>query len=339
MKLALDAMGGDYAPQEIVLGGIDALNQYDFMEKLYLVGKRDAIEAVLKEAEKDRKIDYTKLEIVEANEVIEMDDHPATAYRRKKDASITVATRLVREGTADAVVSAGSTGGQMVAALFGLGRIKGVHRPAIGCIIPTYEGGKLLVDSGANTNVDENNLVQFAQMGSIYMNCVMGMENPRVGLINNGSEETKGSELTQAVYQRLKEMPDLNFVGNLEGRDVPFGRADVMTCDGFTGNVVLKTMEGMAKVIMEMLQEEVYASTRGKVGGMLLKPSLRNLKKKMDYAEYGGAPLLGVNGVSVVCHGSSKARAIFKAIEVANTCCESRFVEKIKGKYETKSEQ
>ena len=339
MKLALDAMGGDYAPQEIVLGGLDALNQYDFMEKLYLVGKRDAIEAVLKEAEKDRKIDYTKLEIVEANEVIEMDDHPATAYRRKKDASITVATRLVREGTADAVVSAGSTGAAMVAALFGLGRIKGVHRPAIGCIIPTYEGGKLLVDSGANTNVDENNLVQFAQMGSIYMNCVMGMENPRVGLINNGSEETKGSELTQAVYQRLKEMPDLNFVGNLEGRDVPFGRADVMTCDGFTGNVVLKTMEGMAKVIMEMLQEEVYASTRGKIGGMLLKPSLRNLKKKMDYAEYGGAPLLGVNGVSVVCHGSSKARAVFKAIEVANTCCESRFVEKIKGKYEQQSEQ
>ena len=339
MKLALDAMGGDYAPQEIVLGGLDALNQYDFMEKLYLVGKRDAIEAVLKEAEKNQKIDYTKLEIVEASEVIEMDDHPATAYRRKKDASITVATRLVKEGTADAVVSAGSTGGQMVSALFGLGRIKGVNRPAIGCIIPTYEGGKLLVDAGANTNVDEENLVQFAQMGSIYMNCVMGMENPRVGLINNGSEETKGSELTQAVYQRLKEMPDLNFVGNLEGRDVPFGRADVMTCDGFTGNVVLKTMEGMAKVIMEMLQEEVYASTRGKVGGMLLKPSLRNLKKKMDYAEYGGAPLLGVNGVSVVCHGSSKARAIFKAIEVANTCCESRFVEKIKGKYETKSEQ
>ncbi|MBO5115786.1 MAG: phosphate acyltransferase PlsX, partial [Peptococcaceae bacterium] len=265
MKLALDAMGGDYAPQEIVLGGLDALNQYDFMEKLYLVGKRDAIEAVLKEAEKNQKIDYTKLEIVEASEVIEMDDHPATAYRRKKDASITVATRLVKEGTADAVVSAGSTGGQMVSALFGLGRIKGVNRPAIGCIIPTYEGGKLLVDAGANTNVDENNLVQFAQMGSIYMNCVMGMENPRVGLINNGSEETKGSELTQAVYQRLKEMPDLNFVGNLEGRDVPFGRADVMTCDGFTGNVVLKTMEGMAKVIMEMLQEEVYASTRGKV--------------------------------------------------------------------------
>ena len=338
MKLALDAMGGDYAPQEVVLGGLDALQQYDFMEKLYLVGQRDAIEAVLKSAEKDRKIDYDKIEIVEASEIIEMADHTATAYRRKKDASITVATRLVKEGTADAVVSAGSTGGQMVAALFGLGRIKGVSRPAIGCIIPTYEGGKLLVDAGANTNVDETNLVQFAQMGSIYMNSVMGMENPRVGLINNGSEETKGSELTQAVYQQLKELPDINFVGNLEGRDVPFGRADVMTCDGFTGNVVLKTMEGTAKLIMEMLQEEVMASTRGKVGGMLLKPSLRGLKKKMDYAEYGGAPLLGVNGVSVVCHGSSKTRAIFKAIEVANTCCESRFVEKLKGIYEQKSE-
>jgi glycerol-3-phosphate acyltransferase PlsX len=167
----------------------------------------------------------------------------------------------------------------------------------------------------------------------------MGLENPRVGLINNGSEETKGSELTQAVYQKLKEMDDINFVGNIEGRDVPFGRADVMACDGFTGNVVLKTMEGTAKLIMDMLKEEIYASTKGKIGGMLLKPSLSNLKKKMDYAEYGGAPLLGVNGVSVVCHGSSKARAIFKAIEVANTCCESKFVEKLKGKYEQKSEQ
>ena len=239
----------------------------------------------------------------------------------------------------DGMVTAGHTGATVAATKVLVRTLPGVDRPALAASMPAQGGRFLVVDAGANTNVDENNLVQFAQMGSIYMNCVMGMENPRVGLINNGSEETKGSELTQAVYQRLKEMPDLNFVGNLEGRDVPFGRADVMTCDGFTGNVVLKTMEGMAKVIMEMLQEEVYASTRGKVGGMLLKPSLRNLKKKMDYAEYGGAPLLGVNGVSVVCHGSSKARAIFKAIEVANTCCESRFVEKIKGKYETKSEQ
>ena len=186
------------------------------------------------------------------------------------------------------------------------------------------------MDAGANTNVDENNLVQFAQMGSIYMNCVMGMENPRVGLINNGSEETKGSELTQAVYQRLKEMPDLNFVGNLEGRDVPFGRADVMTCDGFTGNVVLKTMEGMAKVIMEMLQEEVYASTRGKVGGMLLKPSLRNLKKKMDYDEVGGAPLLGISKPVIKAHGSSNAKAFKNAVRQAKYCVEMDVVGTIK---------
>ena len=331
MKIALDAMGGDYAPKEIVLGGLQALQEYDYIEKLYLVGQIDKIEAVLAE---QSSLDRSKIELVEATEVIEMEDHPANAYRRKKDASITVATRLVKEGTADAVVSAGSTGGQMVAALFGLGRIKGVKRPAIGCVIPTMTGGKLLVDSGANTNVDVENLVQFAQMGSIYMQCVGGIESPKVGLINNGAEETKGSELTQETYQKLKELDNINFIGNIEGRDVPAGAADVMTCDGFTGNVVLKTMEGMAKVIMTMLEAEVKASLRCTVGAGLMKPALRGLKRKMDYAEYGGAPLLGVNGVSVVCHGSSKAKAIYKAIDIAYHCCESNFVEKIKGNFE-----
>ena len=331
MKIALDAMGGDYAPKEIVLGGLQALQEYDYIEKLYLVGQIDKIEAVLAE---QSSLDRSKIELVEATEVIEMEDHPANAYRRKKDASITVATRLVKEGTADAVVSAGSTGGQMVAALFGLGRIKGVKRPAIGRVIPTMTGGKLLVDSGANTNVDVENLVQFAQMGSIYMQCVGGIESPKVGLINNGAEETKGSELTQETYQKLKELDNINFIGNIEGRDVPAGAADVMTCDGFTGNVVLKTMEGMAKVIMTMLEAEVKASLRCTVGAGLMKPALRGLKRKMDYAEYGGAPLLGVNGVSVVCHGSSKAKAIYKAIDIAYHCCESNFVEKIKGNFE-----
>ena len=330
MKIALDAMGGDHAPQETVLGGLQALEQYSQVEKIYFVGQGDKIETVLAQAP---HVEQNKIEIVEASEVIEMADHPATAYRRKKDASITVATRLVKEGAADAVVSAGSTGGQMVAALFGLGRIKGVSRPAIGCIIPTMAGGRLLVDAGANTNVDVENLVQFAQMGSIYMNSVMGIAAPKEGLINNGSEETKGSELTQAAYQRLAELSDINFIGNIEGRDVPAGVADVMTCDGFTGNVVLKTMEGMAKVIMTMLEQEVMASMRCKTGALLMKPALRSLKHKMDYAEYGGAPLLGVNGVSVVCHGSSKAKAISKAIEVACHCCESNFVEKIKGNF------
>ncbi len=336
MKIALDAMGGDHAPQEIILGGLQALQQYDYIETLFLVGKLEQMEAVLAA---QNSVDRSKIELVEATEVIEMDDHPANAYRRKKDASITVATRLVKEGKADAVVSAGSTGGQMVAALFGLGRIKGVKRPAIGCMIPTMTGGKLLVDAGANTNVDVENLVQFAQMGSIYMNCVRGVDTPKVALINNGAEETKGSELTQAAYQRLKELDTIHFVGNIEGRDVPAGAADVMTCDGFTGNVVLKTMEGMAKVIMSMLEAEVKSSLRCMAGAGLMKPALRGLKQKMDYAEYGGAPLLGVNGVSIVCHGSSKAKAICKAIDVAYHCCESNFVEKIKGNFEKNSEQ
>lgn len=336
MKIALDAMGGDHAPQEIILGGLQALKEYNYIEKLYLVGQLDKIEAVLAE---QSSVDRSKIELVEATEVIEMEDHPANAYRRKKDASITVATRLVKEGKADAVVSAGSTGGQMVAALFGLGRIKGVKRPAIGCVIPTMTGGKLLVDSGANTNVDVENLVQFAQMGSIYMQCVGGIENPKVGLINNGTEETKGSELTQAAYQELKALDTINFIGNIEGRDVPAGAADVMACDGFTGNVVLKTMEGMAKVILTMLKDEVKSSLRCTVGAGLMKPALHGLKRKMDYAEYGGAPLLGVNGVSIVCHGSSKAKAIYKAIDIAYHCCESNFVEKIKGNFEKSSEQ
>lgn len=331
MKIALDAMGGDHAPREIVLGGLQALQQNPKIEKVFLVGKTDQIEAVLAQAE---AVEHSRIEIVEATEVIEMADHPANAYRRKKDASITVATRLVKNGEADAVVSAGSTGGQMVAALFGLGRIKGVSRPAIGCMLPTLTGGKLLVDAGANTNVDVENLVQFAQMGSIYMETVMGVQAPKVGLLNNGAEETKGSELTQAAYQRLKELPALNFIGNIEGRDVPAGVADVMTCDGFTGNVVLKTMEGMGKTIISMLEAEVMASARCKAGALLMKPALRNLKHKMDYAEYGGAPLLGVKGVSVVCHGSSKAKAICKALEVACHCCESNFVEKLKGNFE-----
>lgn len=331
MKIALDAMGGDHAPQEIVLGGLQALQQYQEIEKVFLVGQRAPIEAVLAQADNGNR---SKIEIVEASEVIEMADHPATAYRRKKDASITVATRLVKSGEADAVVSAGSTGGQMVAALFGLGRIKGVSRPAIGCMLPTLTGGKLLVDAGANTNVDVENLVQFAQMGSIYMESVMGVQKPKVGLINNGAEETKGCDLTQAAYQRLKELSGIHFIGNIEGRDVPAGVADVMTCDGFTGNVVLKTMEGMGKTIISMLEQEVMASTRCKAGALLMKPALRSLKHKMDYAEYGGAPLLGVNGVSIVCHGSSKAKAICKAMEVACHCCESKFVEKIKGNFE-----
>lgn len=335
MKIALDAMGGDYAPQEVLQGGWDALQKYDYIEKLYLVGKREPIEAFLKEK---NGLDNPKIEIVEATEVIEMDEHPANAYRKKKDASITVATRLVKDGTADAVVSAGSTGAQLAAALFGLGRIRGVKRPAIGTILPTQTGGRLLVDAGANTNVDSENLVQFATMGSIYMENVFGVKNPKVGLVSNGTEETKGSELVQETYPKLQEQKHLNFIGNIEGRDVPAGNADVFVTDGFTGNVILKTMEGMAKTIMGLLEEEVMKSTKAKLGALMMKPALRALKQKMDYAEYGGAPLLGVNGISIVCHGRSKAKAITKAIDVAYQCKDNQFVELLKGHFEQQGE-
>lgn len=331
MKIALDAAGGDHGAKEMVAGAIAALENYDYLEKIYLVGKNKEIEPLLVKF-------HDKLEIITADELIEMGDHPATAYRRKKNASITVATRLVKEGVADAVVSAGSTGGQMVAALFGLGRIKGVGRPAIGCVIPTANGGKLLVDAGANTSVNEENLVQFAQMGSIYMRSIMGIASPRVGLINNGSEESKGSELTQKAYQALKNTPSINFIGNIEGREIPLGIADVMTCDGFTGNIVLKTMEGMGKTIINMLTEEVMKSTKAKLGAVLMKPALKNLKAKMDYAEYGGAPLLGIDGISIICHGSSKAPAIKNAIRVAYECYQKDFVEQIKANLKTETQ-
>ena len=322
MKIALDAMGGDHAPEEIVKGAYKAAEEFDFVEKIFLVGNQDILKGF-----KESK--HEKIEIVHASEVIEMDEHPANSYRKKKDASITVATAMVKKGEADAVVSAGSTGAQLVAAIFGLGRIKGIKRPAIGSIVPTMQGGKLLVDAGANTNVDVDNLLQFAQMGSIYMTCMMNIAEPKVGLINNGSEETKGTELTQAAYQALKTAKGISFYGNIEGRDVPQGVCDVMVCDGFTGNVVLKTMEGMGKAIVKMLKEELMASTRNKMGALLAKPAFDSLKKRMDYSDYGGAPLLGVQGVSIVCHGSSDAKAVANGIKAAHIALESGFVKKI----------
>ena len=222
--------------------------------------------------------------IVHCTEVIEMADHPATTYRRKKDASITVATRLVKEGQAQAVVSAGNTGGQMVAALFGLGRIKGVDRPAIGTVFPTLQGPKLLLDAGANTDCKPENLVQFAQMGQVYAQQMLGINNPVVKLVSNGTEETKGNELVIKTHELLKDLPGLNFQGNIEGRDVLSGEADVMVCDGFIGNTILKVIEGTALSIFTLLKEEIDKSARNKLGAFMLYPALKALKKRMDYS-------------------------------------------------------
>ncbi|MEA4900154.1 phosphate acyltransferase PlsX [Desulfitobacterium sp.] len=323
MKIAIDAMGGDYAPAEIVKGAVQAAQTYPETE-LILVGQPERIAEFLTTTDCPRN-----LSVREAAEVISMEEHPAQAVRKKKDSSIVVATRMVKEGEADAVVSAGSTGAQMAAGLLGLGRIKGIDRPAIGTVIPTLEGGKLLLDVGANPDAKPENLVQYAIMGSIYAEKILGINNPRVALLNIGTEETKGNELAQTTYPLLKGAP-INFIGNLEGRDLPFGRADVTVCEGFVGNVVIKTTEGLAGALFQLIKEKITATTVRKLGALAIKPGLKEIAQMMDYAEYGGAPLLGVNGISVICHGSSKQKAIFNAIRVARECVESQFIEKIR---------
>ncbi|WP_207708970.1 phosphate acyltransferase PlsX [Heliomicrobium undosum] len=332
MRIALDAMGGDHAPGEIVKGAIEAAEELDL--QILLVGRPDAIEPLLAEASASAR---SRLDIVAASEVIAMDESPATALRKKKDASIVVATRLVKEGRAQALVSAGSTGAQMAASLLGLGRISGIDRPAIATILPTLEGGKLLLDVGANSEAKPRNLLQFAHMGSIYAEKVMGIANPRVALLNIGEEETKGNELVLGAYGMLREAP-LRFIGNVEGRDLFFGRADVIVCDGFVGNVVLKFGEGMVSALKTMIKDELKNSRMAQVGAFLATPALRGMGKRLDYAEYGGAPLLGVNGVSIICHGSSKAKAIKNALRVARQGVQQNFIaaiqEHIPGKVE-----
>ena len=321
MRIAVDAMGGDYAPEEIIKGTLMAAEKWPDLQ-LILVGQQAQILPFFTGTKP------SNISLIEASELIGMDEHPANAVRKKKDASIVVATRLVKLGEADAVVSAGSTGAQMASALLGLRRIKGIERPAIGTILPTAEGGKLILDVGANLDASPEHLCQYALMGSIYAEKILRIPDPRVGLLNIGSEEGKGNELTQKTYPLLKETP-INFIGNIEGRDVPYGRADVVVCEGFVGNVLLKTAEGLAGVFVQLIKERITTTTIRKLGAMAVKPGLKEFAQMMDYAEYGGAPLLGVNGISIICHGSSKAKAIFNAIRVAQECVQVRLIEQI----------
>ncbi|MEL7622436.1 MAG: phosphate acyltransferase PlsX [Clostridiales bacterium] len=308
MRIALDVMGGDHGPAEILAGARQALSASPKLE-LLLAGDREAVLQHWPQAESESRV-----EIVHCSQVIEMDEHPAMAYRKKKDASITVATKLVKAGRAEAVVSAGSTGAQMVAALFGLGRLPGVDRPAICGCIPTLAGPRVVLDIGANLDSTPENLLQFAWMGKIYAEIALGTKNPRVFLLSNGEEAEKGDERTQKAHQLLAVEEGLGFCGNIESRDIFSGKADVVVTDGFAGNVALKTMEGTADALFTMMKEAFYADSRSKLGALLLKPALKEVKKKLDYEEIGGAPLLGINGLSIVCHGSSKAKAIRAAI-------------------------
>ena len=313
MKIAVDAMGGDYAPEEVVLGAIEAVKSYSL--DVVLVGDTNKIK---EEINLNVAKDNSHLSIVHASQVIDMGEHPAQAIRKKKDASIVVATQLVKDGACDAVVAPGSTGAAVTAALLGLGRIKGIERPCIATPIPSKKGITVLLDSGANANSKPKHLVEGAIMGSHYAKYILGVDKPAVGLLNIGEEASKGNELAQATYPLLEKMKTISFYGNVEGRDIPKGTVDVVVCDGFVGNVILKFGEGMAMFIIRLVKDTIKSSGFiAKLGALAVYPALRTLKKRLDFTEYGGAPLLGVDGSFIICHGSSKAKAIKNAIRVA----------------------
>ena len=313
MKIAVDVMGTDYGPKELVLGAVNAVKAYDC--ETVLVGDEKVIKELLVKyhADKDERIT-----IHHACEVIEMSEHPAIAVKSKKDASIVVAARLLRNKECDALVSSGSTGAAVAAALFGVGRIKGVERPAIATPIPSLTGTTVVLDSGAKVDAKPEHMKQSAIMGTVYAEKILKISAPRVGLLNIGEEETKGNEVALATYPLLKKERTIKFIGNVEGRDINKGTVDVVVCDGFVGNVVLKFGEGLAKAIMTMVKEAILkGGILAKLGGLLIKPALKGLKKRLDPAEYGGALLLGIRAPFIICHGSSKAKAITNAIRVA----------------------
>jgi len=309
MRIAIDAMGGDHGPSVIVPGAIAGARRHG--AALLLVGRRDAIESVL--AVQDAS--GVDVEVVDASETIDMDDHPAQAVRRKADSSINVALRLVKEGRAQAMLSAGNSGAVMAASLMILGRIKGIDRPAITAGIPNAKAGfSLLLDLGAVTDPKPINLVQFAIMGQVYAQTVMGIANPRIGLVSNGEEPSKGNALVQHVHPLLQATRGLNFAGNVEGRDIAAGTVDVFVTDGFTGNVVLKTAEGVATMLVDLLRKEITSTLPRKIAALMLKPAFRKLGATLDYAAIGGAPLLGVDGAVIISHGRSNERAIENAV-------------------------
>ena len=309
IKVAVDAMGGDNAPGEIVKGSIEAVLASPKV-KVFLVGRRDAIEAEL------CKYTYpaSQVEIVHAEEVIEMAEPPVLAIRRKKASSIVVAMNMVKNGECDAYVSAGSTGANLVGGQIIVGRIRGVERPPLAPLIPTAKGAALLVDCGANVDARPSHLVQFAKMGSIYMEHVMGIPNPRVAIVNIGAEEEKGNALVKETFPLLKECADINFIGSIEARDIPAGYADVIVCEAFVGNVILKLYEGVGSTLIKAVKEGMMTSLRSKLGALMVKPALKKTLKKFDTEQYGGAPMLGLKGLVVKTHGSSRAVEIKNSI-------------------------
>ena len=309
VKVALDAHGGDNAPKEVVKGALNALKETDNL-KIYLVGVDELINKELEGVEYDKE----RLEIVNATEIISMSEPPVAAIRKKKNSSIVVGMQMVRDNKADAFVSCGSTGAVLVGGQVIVGRIKGVERPPLAPLIPTAQGFSLLIDCGANVDAKATNLLQFAKMGSIYMNKMLGIEKPRVGLVNIGTEEEKGNALVKDAYPLLKGCPDINFIGSVEARDIPEGVCDVIVCDAFVGNVILKLYEGLGATLISEIKQSMLSNLQSKVGAALVKPAIKKTLKRFTSSEYGGAPLLGLKGLVVKGHGNSKAIEIKHAL-------------------------
>ena len=323
--VALDCMGGDFAPVETVKAAVEALREN---KEVYikLFGKEDDIKHELDKYDNLEKIE-DRFEVIDAPETIEMDESPVMAIRTKTESSIVKCLYAVKHGEADAMVSAGSTGANLVGGHVVIGRLKGVERPPLAPFLPTKEGPVLLIDCGANVDARPSHLVQFAKMGSIYVQNALGIESPRVGLVNIGAEEEKGNALTKETFELLKEVDDINFVGNVEARDIPDGAVDVAVCDAFVGNVILKTYEGVGAVLLSKIKESLLSSLKTKIGALLIKGSLKKTLKKFDIEQYGGAPMLGLKGLLVKTHGNSKSVeiknsilqcAMFKEYDISN---------------------
>ncbi len=308
INVAVDAMGGDNAPAEVVKGAVEAVTESNKV-KVFLVGREADVKAQLGRYD----VPAGQIEIVDAPEVIETAEPPVEAIRSKKDSSIVKGMKLVKEGTCDAFVSAGSTGAVLVGGQILVGRIKGIQRAPLAPVIPTTSGVALLIDCGANVDARPSHLVQFARMGSIYMEHIMGVKNPRVGIVNIGAEEEKGNALVKETFPLLKACDDINFIGSVEARDIPSGGADVVVCEAFVGNVILKMYEGVGGALIQEVKKGMLSTLRSKIGALLVKPALKETLKAFDLEQYGGAPLLGLNGLVVKTHGSSKA------VEVKNS--------------------
>ena len=325
IRIAVDAMGGDYAPAEMVAGAVDAANDRPDI-RIALVGRQEEIQAELS------KFIYQKeqIEVVNAAEVIATEEPPVNAIRKKKDSSMVVALNMVKNGEADAFVSAGSSGAILVGGQVIVGRIKGVERPPLAPLIPTEKGVSILIDCGANVDARPSHLVQFARMGSIYMKHVVGIKNPRVAIVNIGAEEEKGNALVKETFPLLKECPDINFIGSIEAREIPHGGADVIVCEAFVGNVILKLYEGVGATLLGMVKKGMMSDLRSKIGALLVKPALKRTLKSFDASQYGGAPLLGLKGLVVKTHGNSKRLEVHNSIIQCVTFKEQQINEKIR---------